>query len=107
MQNILQDNRLSERLDKYFDQNIKLSFVCESELIILTKDDVFYKFENDQSNITLIALNDDQSIIENKIVRKLCNKSINNFSSGEKHIQYLYGMIDKKFFVGVSIDLDN
>jgi alpha-tubulin suppressor-like RCC1 family protein len=82
------NRRLSNKLIEYFGQNIKLTFIYESvferKVLIVTKEDKVYKFDTHMS--ALLALGNDNSIIETAIVEELCHKDIVDFAIGWSHV---------------------
>ncbi len=70
---------------EFFGENIKLSFIDEKLIFIITKDDFVYNFERDLRNTSIIAFSFDFSFIISKIVEELYHKQIADFSRGDKH----------------------
>jgi alpha-tubulin suppressor-like RCC1 family protein len=83
--------RLSNNLKNYFEANLKLSYLSENNVIIITNDDKVYEFSRVMDNIrsSLIALSSNQifieSLIKKSIVEELCRKQIIGFRNGEFH----------------------
>jgi alpha-tubulin suppressor-like RCC1 family protein len=79
------DRNLSNKLNEYFERNIKLSFVHEKEVIIITKDDNLYKIGLNNNLSILLGLNDGSKLIESALVKQLCKKKIQFFACGTQH----------------------
>jgi hypothetical protein len=88
------DKRLSVKLNQYFEHNIKLSFVWDESVIIVTNDDKVYEFERRRSVKTIQYLimnisNDNKkikTIIDYSIVNELCNKQVIDFKNSHFHV---------------------
>jgi hypothetical protein len=80
------DRGFSNKINKYFAQNIKLFNISESEILIVTKDDKVYILNHYYDGI-LISLNDEnfEANIESAIVTTLCGKNVIDVSYGLKH----------------------
>jgi alpha-tubulin suppressor-like RCC1 family protein len=74
-----------DKLKKYFNEDIKISFDNNQNLLIITKDDKVYDFEKNLENSSLIEFSSTNSIIESKIVNELCNKNILDIKYGDLH----------------------
>jgi alpha-tubulin suppressor-like RCC1 family protein len=82
------NKRLSNKLNEYFKETIKLTFITNSEVIILTVDDKLYKIGIEEQSVLLgldPKVDNQNSYIDSLIVDKLCNKSIIDFSNGYSH----------------------
>jgi hypothetical protein len=101
---------LFNKLNEFFKHNITISLICSqfrrSILIIITKEDEFYWIYIENDNIPSFIINDDNSVIENMIIKDLCHKQINDikmnllsdycFARNEYNIYYYdieYGVI--------------
>jgi alpha-tubulin suppressor-like RCC1 family protein len=83
------NKRLSNKLNEYFKETIKLTFVTNGEVIILTVDDKLYKLGIEEQTVLLGLdpnVDNQNSYIDSLIVDKLCNKSIIDFSNGYSHV---------------------
>jgi hypothetical protein len=78
------NNLVCNKLRQYFCENIKLSFVEELLVVVITKEDLVYIFERNLENTTLIAFSSDNSI-DLKIAEEYCFKNIVAFSRGNNH----------------------
>ncbi len=76
---------LSNKLRDYFNDKVKLSFVTERQVLIVTKDDKVYEFERDSENGSLITFGFNNSIIESKILMELCDKNVVDFAHGDQY----------------------
>jgi hypothetical protein len=65
-----ENNVLYNKLKHYFKDNIKLSLKTEDKIIIVTKDDNFYKINSE------LILESDYSVIEKMIVKEFCSRKI-------------------------------
>jgi hypothetical protein len=74
---------LSNKMRDYFNDKVKLSFVTEKQVLIVTKDDKVYEFERDSENSSLITFGFNNSIIESKILMELCDKNVVDFAHGD------------------------
>jgi alpha-tubulin suppressor-like RCC1 family protein len=84
------NKRLFKRLSDFFKDNIKLSFIAEENVIIVTKDDKVYQFDElVNETYSSIAYTCDESVndilINKSIVEELCNKDIEDIRSGKFH----------------------
>jgi len=86
-------NKFSVKLNEYFNNNIKLSFVSNICEIIVTNDDKVYEFERNGLKTILYSVlyisNDNEkieSIIEDSIVKELCDKKIIDFKNSYNHV---------------------
>jgi hypothetical protein len=73
------NNVLFNKLNDYFKHNIRMSLINEfyvTILIIITKEDLFYCIHIQNENIASFLINDDNSVIDQMIVKDLCNKQI-------------------------------
>jgi alpha-tubulin suppressor-like RCC1 family protein len=105
---------LYEKLNQYFKDKIKQSFVSKDKIIIITKkDEVFifnrrlnrsYEFESYVVNL-MIAFNEDDSsgteFIEKSMVKELCYKNISDFKFGDGIL--IARTTDGKVFIWLSI----
>ncbi len=83
------NKRLSNKLNEYFKETIKLTFITNSEVIILTVDDKLYKIGIEEQSVLLGLdpnVDNQNSYIDSLIVDKLCNKRIIDFSNGYYHV---------------------
>jgi hypothetical protein len=87
---------LCNKLNEYFNNNIKFSINISNKVLINTKIDLFYEIDIYSEKIPLFVLNNDNSIIESMIVEELCNKRIESLTSG--YIHYIVRTIDNEFF---------
>jgi bisphosphoglycerate-dependent phosphoglycerate mutase len=59
------NKRLHKRLSQYFNNNIKLSFIAKANVIIVTKDNRVYQFDElVTETYTSIAYTCDQSMVK-------------------------------------------
>jgi alpha-tubulin suppressor-like RCC1 family protein len=85
------NRRLFRRLSEYFKDNIRLSYVSTFNVIIITKDDEVYQFDEylSNENYSTIASNSDMSaiktMINKSIVKELCFKGVVDIKSGLYH----------------------
>jgi alpha-tubulin suppressor-like RCC1 family protein len=84
------NKRLHKRLSQYFNNNIKLSFVAKENVIIVTKDNRVYQFDElVTETYTSIAYTCDESVvmtlIKNSILEELCDKKIIDIKNGSSH----------------------
>jgi len=83
--------RLFNNLKNYFEANLKLSYLSENDVIIITNDDKVYEFSRNINNIRslLLAVSSNQlfieSLIKKSLVEELCGKQIIGFRNGEFH----------------------
>jgi hypothetical protein len=68
---------LFSKLNDYFKDNIRISLKCESILIIVTNEDLFYCIDIDNDNVPSFIINND-NCVELMIVQDLCHKQIND-----------------------------
>jgi bisphosphoglycerate-dependent phosphoglycerate mutase len=62
------NKRLHKRLSQYFNNNIKLSFIAKANVIIVTKDNRVYQFDElITETYTSIAYTYDQSVVKTLI----------------------------------------
>lgn len=73
---IVSNGVLFNKLNNYFDKNIRLSFNTFRSIFIITKEDLFYRIDINSENIPHFILDNDSSIIESMIVKDLCYKQI-------------------------------
>jgi len=85
----MDNNILLEKLNKYFSENLKLSFISHRNIILVTKDDRVYEFSRvgfKTVRYPLIVMNDEnekiRSIVDESIVEELCHKQIIDFRNG-------------------------
>jgi alpha-tubulin suppressor-like RCC1 family protein len=78
METKLNTNKLFNRLNDYFKDNIRLSLIKKEILIIITKKDSFYCIDIENENIPSFIINNDNSVIESMIIKDLCEKRIND-----------------------------
>jgi hypothetical protein len=75
------ENSFSNKLNDYFGNNIKLVFVvCKGIVIIVTKDDRVYEFNNNLE--TFLVFNNNQNVesyVESKILNGFCSKEVIDF----------------------------
>jgi hypothetical protein len=67
---------LFNKLNGYFKDNVRMSLINREILIIITKDDKFYCIDIVNRNIPSFILNNDKSVIESMIIKRLCNQQI-------------------------------
>ncbi len=77
-------------LSEYFKNNIKLSFVDRFNILIVTKEDKVYQFDEFvKDTYSSLALTSDElmikSMIQNSILEELCNKGVIDFKCGYVH----------------------
>jgi hypothetical protein len=68
---------VTNKLNNYFRNNIKLIFVCEGIIIIVTKQDIVYQFNNNLE--TFLVFSNDyniESYISSQILNQLCYKGV-------------------------------
>jgi hypothetical protein len=53
------DKRVFEKLKDYFRSNIKLSLINRSKLLIITKNDLFYEINIEDSKLSSFILGND------------------------------------------------
>jgi alpha-tubulin suppressor-like RCC1 family protein len=80
------NRRLSNKLNEYFERNIKLSFIYEKEVIIITKDDKFYKIGLNNNLSNLLGLNDGSLLIETALIQRLGKEVFKAFACGLSHV---------------------
>jgi hypothetical protein len=73
---------LCNKLNNYFKDNIRISFKCHLDILIITKSDLFYRIYILDEHLPSFILNDDDWIIESMRVEHLCNKGIINLING-------------------------
>jgi hypothetical protein len=81
------ENSFSNKLNNYFRNNIKLVFVCEGVIIIVTKDDKVYQFNSNLE--TFLVFNNNQNIesyISSKILNELCYKGVIDFKDNRTNV---------------------
>jgi hypothetical protein len=70
------------KLNDYFKDNIRISLIFKQifkeNLIIITKEDLFYCIDINDENILSLIINDNNSVIESMIIKDLCYKQIND-----------------------------
>jgi hypothetical protein len=71
------NNVLYNKLNDYFKHKIRMSLVFRRVLII-TKQDLFYCINIYNENIPSFIINDDNSVIDQMIIKDLCQKQIND-----------------------------
>jgi alpha-tubulin suppressor-like RCC1 family protein len=84
------NKRLFRKLSEYFKDNIKLSFIAEKNVIIVTKDDrVYHIWEYFDNTYSSIAYTCDESVvresIEKSIVEELCEKGVADIKKSLMH----------------------
>jgi hypothetical protein len=67
---------LFKNLNKYFKSNIKLSYVLETRIFIVTEDDDFYEFDRRNSFLALSNESLLDSFFEESLLEELCNKNV-------------------------------
>jgi alpha-tubulin suppressor-like RCC1 family protein len=90
-----ENNVLYNKLKHYFKDNIKLSLKTEDKIIIVTKDDNFYKINIYEINSELF-LESDYSVIEKMIVKEFCSRKIIDLTYGG--LRFIAKSEDNKFF---------
>ncbi len=55
-----------------------MSLICCDILIIITKEDKFYCIHINNENISSFIMNNDNSVIEQTVIKDLCYKQIND-----------------------------
>jgi hypothetical protein len=84
------NNELIKKSGEHFKDNINFLFIAKENLIIVTKDDKVYQFD-EQLNKTYssIAYSSDEyvvkQLIERSIIEELCDKNVVDIKSGKKH----------------------
>jgi hypothetical protein len=76
------DKVLYNKLNQYFNDDIKLTLKFRDKVFILTKSDIFYEINTKNEKLSYFILNDDKQVIETMIVKELNNKGVNNLISG-------------------------
>jgi alpha-tubulin suppressor-like RCC1 family protein len=76
--------KLSNKLKDYFCDKLKLVFVSNNDIILITKDDKVYEIKR-YGKSSLIAFSDNNSRIESLIVKELCYKKVIDFANGDNH----------------------
>jgi hypothetical protein len=84
------NKRLYKILSQYFKDNIELSFVEKNNVIIITKEDKVYQFDDEfNKTYTPITYTCNQSIvnslIDKSIVEELCDKKVIDIKNGLRH----------------------
>jgi hypothetical protein len=69
---------LFNKLNDYFKDNIRISLINRPILITITKDDLFYCIDIGNGKIPSFIINDDNSVIDEMIIKDLCHKQIND-----------------------------
>jgi alpha-tubulin suppressor-like RCC1 family protein len=69
---------LFNKLNDYFNDNIRISLIDEEILVIITKEDLFYCIDINDENISSFIIKNDNSVIESMIIKDLCYKQIND-----------------------------
>jgi tRNA A-37 threonylcarbamoyl transferase component Bud32 len=87
---------LYNKLNQYFNNNIKLSLKTENKLFIITNNDVFYEIKLYDQKIPKFVLADDKEVIESMIVEELSNKKVIDLCCGHKH--YVTRTIDNEYY---------
>lgn len=84
---------LYHRLNKYFLNNIRLSFVQKEYVFIITNNDMFYRFKRNDIRSHLIKIINHEFylkiLIENNIVRELCHKNIIDIKINSNEMNFL------------------
>jgi hypothetical protein len=101
MEAILKDRRLARNLNNYFINKLKYTYITERELLIVTRDDIFYKithFNEDMIGVEvfneekspLLAFSENEleikSTIDTMICKELCHKNVIDFAHGFNHV---------------------
>jgi hypothetical protein len=76
--------RLSNKLKKYFINKLKLLYLSDFEVIIVTEEDTVYEFARNLE-ILITLYENESSIIESKILNSLCCKKLVDFKSSHLH----------------------
>ncbi len=80
------DNKdLFNKLNEYFNNNIKLSLKTPNKIFIVTKEDIFYEINIYDENFPSFILCDDNSILESMTAKQLSGKNIIDLSYGFCH----------------------
>jgi hypothetical protein len=93
------ENSISNKIDEYFRDNIKLSFVSKSLIIIVTKDDKFYKFDINLETFLVFNIFNEHNVIttfvESNILNELCFKRVIdfNFNSYDSIVRTIDGQL--------------
>ena len=73
----------SNKLNKIFENNIKLSFISNSFIIIITNEDKVYEFDKNAINNSLLVFSNNKSLIEKEMndsyIQELYSKDIIEF----------------------------
>jgi hypothetical protein len=103
------NNVLSNKIKDYFMNNINLFLFDGNKIFIITKNDIFYKINIWDEIIPKFILSNDNSILDEMIVKELCHKNIIDlcFSLGFESYYYFARNIEKKSIVGVVMISDN
>jgi alpha-tubulin suppressor-like RCC1 family protein len=72
--------KLPYKLTESFEENIKISFVKDDEIYVVTKDDQFYEIKSKEISKCISTLK-----IESKIVGELCYKKVVDLANGSYH----------------------
>jgi alpha-tubulin suppressor-like RCC1 family protein len=81
------NKRLYRILSEYFKNNIKLSFIAFRNVIIVTKEDRVYQFDEEfkENYCSVEYCRDDKelkTLIEESIIEELCGQNVVDFKSG-------------------------
>ncbi len=80
------NKRLCKRLSDYFKDNIKLWFIAEQKVIIVTKDDRVYQFDEEvNKTYSLIAYTCDESVVKELIKKSIVEEICNDIKNGLLH----------------------
>lgn len=101
MEAFLKDRRLARNLNNYFINKLKFTYITERELLIITRDDIFYKithFNEDMIGVEvfneqkspLLAFSENEFEIESTIgpmiCKELCHRNVVDFAHGFNHV---------------------
>jgi hypothetical protein len=100
------DKVLYNKLNEYFNDDIKLSLKFRDKVFILTKSDIFYEINIRNEKLLYFILNDEKQVIESMIVKEISNKGVCNLISGE--VNCIARTNDNKFyFIGQKVSKVN
>jgi alpha-tubulin suppressor-like RCC1 family protein len=83
MESIITNYRVSNKLNDYFEDKIKIIFSSKVDVIIVKKDYQVYKFDSEICE--RISTSNDNSEIEAALFEGLCGKKIVDFASSNSH----------------------
>jgi hypothetical protein len=74
--------RFQEMMRKHFINNIKLTFLTSSSIILLTKDDKLYNFDILHDFYLFLDPNEEDALIRSALIEEICNKGIVHIETG-------------------------